>query len=193
MLIRKETRSIPWTCEYRFEWAIPPLPSAYLASRLSGHFSGDLLKLYFFSNEATPGFLTVNRKSTRLWSILFTIFERKKKKKQFDQIFFYFFFFLQLKLDSFLNFSRYILRNVQTLYFIFEIFHFFFEHFSNTFFSPFYAHFSRLFFVSSLYIYFFFLSKCFYFPRLQSFRTLYVSVLISNLYFFLLIFRYRYF
>lgn len=46
-----------------------------------------------------------------------------------------------------------------------------------------------LFFVSSLYIYiFFFLSKCFYFPRLQSFRTLYVSVLISNLYFFLLIF-----
>lgn len=39
------------------------------------------------------------------------------------------------------------------------------------------------------FIYFFFLSKCFYFPRLQSFRTLYVSVLIkSNLYFFLLIF-----
>lgn len=75
MLIRKE-RSIPWTREYRFERAIPPLLSAYLASRLSGHFSGDLLKLHFFTNEATPVF---NGRSKKYTPMVDTN-EREKKK-----------------------------------------------------------------------------------------------------------------
>lgn len=75
MLIRKE-RSIPWTREYRFERAIPPLLSAYLASRLSGRFSGDLSKLHFFTNEATPVF---NGRSKKYTPMVDTIFEREKK------------------------------------------------------------------------------------------------------------------
>lgn len=178
MLIRKE-RSIPWTREYRFERAIPPLLSAYLASRLSGRFSGDLSKLHFFTNEATPVF---NGRSKKYTPMVDTIFEREKKNsiRFFSYFrgkkFFFFFsnFWLFLK-----NFSRYILRNVQTLYFIFEIFRFFFEHFSNFFFffSPFLNY--SLFPLSSL-SYLLFFPKCFYFPRLHSFCILYVSVLTSN-------------
>lgn len=175
------------------------MPSAYLASRLSGRFSGDLLKVYFFTNQATPGFLTVDRKSIRLWSI----FERKRKNNSigFFSTFsfflsFLFLFFLTPTFDPFLNFSRYILRNVTnklytlfSRYFtsFFNIFQTFFFFFLRTLFSTI-PIFFRIF---SLYIYIFVFplsQNVFIFHDCRHFRTLYVSVLISNLYFFPLIF-----
>lgn len=106
---------------------------------------------------------------------------RTKKKKQFDRIFFYFFFLSFFSLtptfDPFLNFSRYILRNVTnklytlfSRYFtsFFNIFQTFFFFFLRTLFSTI-PIFSYLLFI---YIYIFVfssLSKCFYFPRLQTF------------------------
>lgn len=118
MLIRKE-RSIPWTREYRFERAIPPLLSAYLASRLSGRFSGDLSKLHFFTNEATPVF---NGRSKKYMPMVDTIFEREKKNS--IRFFSYFrgkkFFFFFLTFDSFLKTSRDIFCEMYKLYTLFS-------------------------------------------------------------------------
>lgn len=107
---------------------------------------------------------------------------RTKKKKQFDRIFFYFFFLSFFSLtptfDPFLNFSRYILRNVTnklytlfSRYFtsFFNIFQTFFFFFLRTLFStiPIFSY--LLFIYIYIYICFSSLSKCFYFPRLQTF------------------------
>lgn len=126
---------------------------------------------------------------------------RTKKKKQFDRIFFYFFFLSFFSLtptfDPFLNFSRYILRNVTnklytlfSRYFtsFFNIFQTFFFFFLRTLFSTIPIFFSYLLFIY-IYIFVFPLSQnVFIFHDCRHFRTLYVSVLISNLYFFPLIF-----
>ena len=158
MLIRRKERSIPWTCEYRFERAIPPVAFGLFSFQAFGSLLGRFIKgLVFHQRSDTRFFLTVNRKSIRLRSI--------------SGSFLLFSFFL-----SFLNFSRYILRNVTnklytlySRYFTSSFFKTFFKHF----FSPFYAHFSQLFAFFRIFSLFFLslFSKYFYFPRLQSFRV----------------------
>lgn len=179
MLIRKE-RSIPWTREYRFERAIPPLLSAYLASRLSGRFSGDLSKLHFFTNEATPVF---NGRSKKYTPMVDTIFEREKKNSiRFFSYFrgkkFFFFFFLTF--DSFLKTSRDIFCEIYKLYTLFSRYFASFLNIFQTFFFFFFPFLNYSLFPLSSLSYLLFFPKCFYFPRLHSFCILYVSVLTSN-------------
>lgn len=169
MLIRRKERSIPWTCEYRFERAIPPVAFGLFSFQAFGSLLGRFIKgLVFHQRSDTRFFNGQSKKYTPTVDI------------RFLSTFFFFSLFLKL-------FEIYFAKcNKQTLYFIFEIFHFFFfQNIFQTFFPLLSTHTFlnySLFFVSSLC--FFFSQNVFIFHDCRVF----VSVLISNLYFFPLIF-----